>query len=510
MKYSLKLFPFLFLAACAGGSGGGNMCTVSSNLGKGQSDTSEAKALFTEQAIDSSSSLATNGLTGAAFVTTKGVKQGTEMTVSVQDSCQKYGPISGQLNRSNELPTPSGVHDYTWIADRTYTTAELNDQLAADECVTSLSDSQKVAITALPSDPMVAQQDHLRAINAGDAYPIMLDAKSGKRPYEVIAVIDTGIDLNHPDLKDNLWTNTKEIPGNGIDDDHNGYVDDVHGYNFASNIGSPQYQTSSNHHGTVVSGLAAARSGNGIGVSGTFGNGAKIMMLNVFGTADSSYTSNSANAIRYAVDNGATVINLSLGGVGKSAAYEKAIDYALSHGVTILAAAGNENTMLGPNHWLAPAAYGSSFSGVISVGATNSVDSTWAGYSNYSSTYVEIAAPGSENWSTGRGVLSTEIGGGYVRGHGTSFATPVTSGVAALAASMIRARGYAPNGPTIEGALEAGARSIASLATKVQSGRVLDMLGLAKYIDRQYPQKASGPYQGKVGASGYFNPNGCM
>src|SRR4051812_41632182 len=102
MKCSLKLFPFLLLAACAGGSGGGNMCTVSP-VGKGQStDGIQSKALFTEREIatDNSSgiSLGTNGLTGAAFVTSKGVQQGTELTVTVNDSCQKYGPISGKLN----------------------------------------------------------------------------------------------------------------------------------------------------------------------------------------------------------------------------------------------------------------------------------------------------------------------------------------------------------------------------------------------------------------------------
>lgn len=511
MKCYLKLLPILLLAGCAGSGGGGSMCTLSSaGKGGGFANTSETKAFFTEEVIDSNETSVTAGLTGAAVMASHGVKQGTELTVTVNDTCKKYGPISGKIDRSDELPTPAGVRDYTWIADRTYSTSELNEMLAEDDCVTALSDSQQIDATSLPTDPMVANQDHLRALNAGDAYPIMLDSKSGQRPFEVIAVIDTGIDLNHPDLQPNLWVNSDEIPGNKIDDDKNGYVDDVYGYNLASKIASPQYQGSGNHHGTVVSGLAAARSGNGIGVSGTFGFGAKIMSLNVFGTSSSSYTSNSANAIRYAVDNGATIVNLSLGGVGKSAAYEKAIDYALRHGVTILAAAGNERKQLGPNYWLSPAAYGSSFNGLISVGAINSKDLSWAGYSNYSSANVEIAAPGSENYSAGRGVLSTEIGGKYVRGHGTSFATPVTSGVAALAASMIRARGYAPNGPTIEGVLTASAKTLSSLASKVKSGRVLDMFSLAKYIDRSYPQKATGPFRGKVGASGYFNPSGCQ
>ncbi len=511
MKCSyFKLIPLLLLAACGKGSGGGNMCAVSSVGNNNTSKAEDSKALFSVQELASSTNNGTYGLSTVLSSAETGVKRGTELTVSVKDSCQKFGPISGSLDRSEELPTPSGVKDYTWVADRTYTSDELNEMLEADECVVALSDSQAVDVHALPTDPKAKEQDHFRSLNAGSAYPILLSSSSGQRPYEVIAVIDTGIDMNHPDLKDNLWQNPGEIEGNKIDDDRNGYVDDVHGYNFASKIGSPQYQGSTKHHGTFVSGLAAAKSGNGIGVAGIMGHGAKIMMLNVFGTSSSSYTSNSANAIRYAVDNGATIINMSLGGVGKSAAYESALDYAMKNGVTVLAAAGNERNQLGVNYWLSPAAYGSSFNGVISIGAINSQDLSWAAYSNYSATNVELAAPGSENYSTGRGLLSTNLNNTYSRGHGTSYATPVAAGSAALAASMVRARGYAPNGPTIERVLTESAKSLATLATKVKSGRVLDLFSMAQFINKTYPQKATGPFRGKVGAEGYFNPGACL
>jgi serine protease len=509
MKCYLKLIPLVLLVGCAKGGGGGSMCAVSSVGGKNSAKTEEdSKALFTVQEISSSGS-ETFGLVGLESAE-QGVKRGTELTVSVKESCQKYGPISGTIDRTEDLPTPSGVRDYTWVADRTYSSDELTEILEEDECVVTLSDSQAVDVHSLPTDPKAKDQDHFRALNAGDAYPILLNASSGQRPYEVIAVIDTGIDMNHPDLKDNLWVNPGEIAGNKVDDDKNGYVDDVNGYNFANKIGSPQYIGSTKHHGTFVSGLAAAKGGNGIGISGVMGHGAKIMALNVFGSAGSSYTSNSANAIRYAVDNGASIINLSLGGVGKSAAYESALDYAMKNGVTVLAAAGNERNQLGVNYWLSPAAYGSSFNGVISVGAVNSKDLSWAAYSNYSSVNVEIAAPGSENYGTGRGVLSTNLKNTYSRGHGTSYATPIAAGSAALAASMVRARGYAPNGLTIERVLTESAKSLSALASKVKSGRVLDLLSMAKFINSSYPQKATGPYRGKVGAEGYFNPGACL
>lgn len=514
MKCYLKLIPSVLLVSllvgCGKGGGDRNMCAVSSVGQKNSSKAEESKALFSVEELASTTDDGTYGLSSALSSVDKGVKRGTQLTVSLKDSCQKYGPISGSLDRSQELPTPSGVRDYTWVADRTYTSDELKEMLDADECVITLSDSQAVDVHALPSDPKAKDQDHFRALNAGEAYPILLNASSGQRPYEVIAVIDTGIDMNHLDLKENLWKNPGEIAGNNIDDDKNGYVDDVHGYNFANKIGSPQYVGSTKHHGTFVAGLAAAKGGNGIGISGVMGHGAKIMALNVFGSASSSYTSNSANAIRYAVDNGATIINLSLGGVGKSAAYESALDYAMKNGVTILAAAGNERNQLGVNYWLSPAAYGSSFNGVISIGSVNSKDLTWAAYSNYSSTNVELAAPGSESYSTGRGVLSTNLKNTYSRGHGTSYATPVAAGSAALAASMVRARGYAPNGPTIEKVLTESANTLSTLASKVKSGRVLDLFSMAKFINKSYPQKATGPFRGKVGAEGYFNPGACL
>lgn len=510
MKCFLKMIPLVLLVGCGKGGGGGDMCAVSSVGQKNSSQAEETKALFTEQEISSSVDSGTYGLSSALSSVEMGVKRGTELTVTVNDACQKYGVISGSLDRSEELPTPSGVRDYTWVAERTFSSVELTEMIDSDECVVALSDSQAVDVRALPSDPKAKEQDHFRAINAGDAYPILLNSSSGQRPFEVIAVIDTGIDMNHLDLKENLWKNSDEIAGNKVDDDKNGYVDDVHGYNFANKIGSPQYVGSTKHHGTFVAGLAAAKGGNGVGISGVMGHGAKIMALNVFGSSSSSYTSNSANAIRYAVDNGASIINLSLGGVGKSAAYESALDYAMKNGVTVLAAAGNERNQLGLKYWLSPAAYGSSFNGVISVGSVNSKDLTWAAYSNYSATNVELAAPGSENYGAGRGVLSTNLKNTYSRGHGTSYAAPVAAGSAALAASMVRARGYAPNGPTIERILTESAKTISSLATKVKSGRVLDLLSMAQFINRTFPQKASGPFRGKVGAEGYFNPGACL
>jgi subtilisin len=303
-------------------------------------------------------------------------------------------------------------------------------------------------------------------------------------------VIDTGIELAHEDLKNVLWRNPGEIPANGIDDDHNGYIDDVNGYNFATHNGSPQYLTSVTgyQHGTHVSGLAAAQASNGLGGSGVMGSGARIMMLNVFGDSSGASTSDIANAIRYAADNGASVINISLGGSGRSATYESAITYALRKGVAIFAAAGNEHAELGPDYWMSPGSYGQQFDGMMSVGSIDSANGALSAYSNFSSTFVEILAPGSED-SRGRlGLLSTWPGNKYARIQGTSMSSPVAAGAAAIAFSLMRERGYDPSAATIEYVMAAASIHTPELYGYAAGGRVLNVKSLVEFIIATYPR----------------------
>ena len=155
----------------------------------------------------------------------------------------------------------------------------------------------------------------------------------------VIAVLDTGVATNHPDLASGIWTNPLEIVDNGIDDDANGFIDDAQGWNFAENN---NIVTDDYGHGTHVAGIAAAWINNGIGVAGMAG-GAKIMSVKVFfpppnviGTYEDLI-----GAIIYATDNGADVINMSLGASSYSRGEEMAVDYAWDHGAVVVAAAGN-------------------------------------------------------------------------------------------------------------------------------------------------------------------------
>ena len=414
---------------------------------------------------------------------------GTDVTVMVKDQCSAGGEISSSVlaGRESANATPGAERAYTWKLPRDLGIDELESLAENDACVVGLADSRMAAPSGAFDDPLVKSQGHLAMMETQESYSLIF-AQQSLDPV-VIAIVDTGVDASHPDLKDVLWRNPGEIPGNRVDDDRNGYVDDVIGYNFGSDTSNPQYSASwgGSEHGTHVAGLAAAQGGNGVGGSGVIGSGAKLMNLNVFGSHSGASSSDIVNAIRYAVDNGADVINMSLGGTGRTAAYESAIGYAISKGVMVFAAAGNERREVGPGFFLAPAAYAPQFKGLVSVGSVDSTTSALSTFSNYSPTYVKVGAPGSEKSSDRVGLLSTWPGGGHQRIQGTSMSTPVASGVAALAISMMRARGYAPSPATIEGILAAGSPSVPALSAKIHNGRVLNVKRIAEFIQGSYP-----------------------
>ena len=204
----------------------------------------------------------------------------------------------------------------------------------------------------------------------------------------VVAVTDTGVDLSAPDLVGKAWVNTGEIPGNGIDDDGNGYVDDVNGFDFLNGDATVFDARDGDRHGTHVAGTIAAATNNGAGVSG-MGWDARFMSLKFIGPMTGT-DYGAAEAIVYAVDNGADVINASWGGYGASSIIQDAIAYAASKGVLMICAAGNEgyNADVTPMY---PAAYPAT--NVVSVAALDRVDGL-AAFSNRGATSVDIGAPG--------------------------------------------------------------------------------------------------------------------
>lgn len=234
-------------------------------------------------------------------------------------------------------------------------------------------------------------------------------------PSIVVAVIDTGVDYTHLDLAANIWTNSGEIASNGIDDDANGYIDDVYGYDFYNEDNNPMDDHS---HGTHVAGTIGAVGNNNQGVIGVAWN-VKIMSLKFMNSSGSGFTSDAVRAMNYARAMGARVMNHSWDGSSYSFSLEQQIDFATDEDSVVVAAAGND----GVDDLHYPAAY----ENVIAVAATDRNDSK-ASYSNYGA-YVDIAAPGSS-------IQSTMPGGGYGGKSGTSMASPHVAGVVALILSV--------------------------------------------------------------------------
>lgn len=242
--------------------------------------------------------------------------------------------------------------------------------------------------------------------------PEAWDTETGN-PLVVPAIVDSGTDIDHVDLYDNLWKNEDEIPGNGKDDDTNGYVDDYDGWDFEGNDGDPR---STNSHGTQVAGIVAARTNNGTGVAGVaggfYGGGASMMPLKVGTSGPNGAVLD--DAILYAADNGAQIITMSLS-VGQTQAIDDALSYAYNQkGVFIDCASGNSGSSV---------SYPARNPNVMAVAATDRYDNK-AYYSN-PGPEIEVAAPGSD-------ILSTTIGNNYGSGSGTSFAAPHVAGTAAL------------------------------------------------------------------------------
>lgn len=271
----------------------------------------------------------------------------------------------------------------------------------------------------------------------------------------IVAVIDTGIDYNHSVFVNSgaLWTNPGEIPGNGIDDDGNGYIDDVQGWNFVAGTNNP-YDDDTHGHGTHVSGIILGTTQD-IFASPIAAAKIRIMPLKFLDSNGSGTTSAAVQAIYYAVNNGAKVINNSWGGGSYSNSLISALNYAYTHDVAVIAAAGNNGSDNDVNP-MYPSSY--PIPNIVSVAATSDWD-TLTGFSNYGATTVHVASPGLS-------IRSTLPGNVYGYLSGTSMATPFVSGIAAL---IVR-ESPTMNGYQVKEVILDSAQAITGLSGKVSTG----------------------------------------
>lgn len=275
----------------------------------------------------------------------------------------------------------------------------------------------------LLNDPSISEAWGLKMTSAQKAWRL----SQGDRKI-VVAVIDTGADIRHKDLQSNLWTNMGEVgldkmgrdkSSNGVDDDGNGLIDDVHGWNFVGN----NNKLNDNHgHGTHIAGIIGAEGGNGYGISGVSPK-VSLMILKYFEPNSSAGENlkNTVKAIHYAVEKKANIINYSGGGIEPSAEEKAALKKAEQAGILVVAAAGNERSDSDIHHYY-PADY--DLDNIVSVTAIDKTENVLSS-SNYGEETVDIAAPGFN-------IISTLPDGKFGHMTGTSQATAFVSGVAAL------------------------------------------------------------------------------
>ena len=292
-----------------------------------------------------------------------------------------------------------------------------------------------------PNDPYYSRQWYLPRIGADSAW-----TKIKETPDIIVAVIDSGVDINNPDLKNNIWVNTKEIAGNGLDDDHNGFIDDVNGWDFVNNVPDPSpkfdngWTEAGISHGTMVAGIIGSEGNNGIGVTGVTWK-TKIMPLRVLNDKGEGKISAVVRAIDYAVANGADIINLSFVTYNYSEALYGAISRAYKAGVIVVAAAGNDQLNVEGRNTSKSPIYPACMDGpngenmVIGVAATDALDQKTP-FSSYGFSCIDITAPGISffNTITYGGNLQAQDPNYDGYWSGTSMAAPVVSGVMALVA----------------------------------------------------------------------------
>lgn len=357
------------------------------------------------------------------------------------------GTLADQLNKNlnqpiiekakKEFSAPTSLLKGSALLQRIFCLTTNDDPMAAAKRLSKLPEIEwaepkyvrKVCYDSNDEFYLSGQQPYLNIIKAKEAWDITKGSKG-----VVIGIIDTGVDIDHPDLAANIFTNKKEIPGNGIDEDDGGaYVDDVHGWDFGGLDGTPDndaredFSPLNKYHGTHVAGIASAVTDNSYGISSI---GFNCTILPVKASENDFRDSDGYEeiifgfeGIKYAVDKGAKIISCSWGGYSYSKFEQEVIDYAVSKGVLVIAAAGNDNS----SNLFYPASY----NGVFSVGWTDNDDAR-----NVSSNYgkrIDVMAPGTGIYSTWP-TISGENPPFHYAG-GSSMSAPLVAGLAGLVIS---------------------------------------------------------------------------
>lgn len=413
---------------------------------------------------------------------------------------------------NEDLPRKSFVYRSVRV------TAENRNELQRlfnDPCTVAVDRSTSIERTAktslaknAPNDPLYPEQKHLRVLGY-ELYSSVLNPQTMDSKHRtLVAVVDDGGSLQHEDMQGQFWVNSVELLGvAGVDDDHNGFVDDIHGWNFDDNNNNVETTSQTFPHGSHVAGLIAALANNGLGVTGAVSSRVQMMTVNGLESIIPGFSEDplvvASRAIQYAIDQKAQVINLSMGTKAKNEVLEAVLRQAVSKGVFVVASAGNDSFEIRANQPFSPAYYAKDLNGMLAVAATNVADgkeSELCPFSNYSPSFVEISAPGCHQpmpgdrlglWSTG---LMSDPQLRYWRIEGTSMAAPLVSAAAAFVFSYIHEKtGVWPTNVLVENILKTSARKIPELQMKTVDGNALRWPELVRYIDREILQSPGCP-----------------
>ncbi|MCM3134249.1 S8 family serine peptidase [Paenibacillus polysaccharolyticus] len=407
-------------------------------------------------------------------------KKNVVTTDVITDKQAKTKGKVGKLKRKKHLHDNAEVLE---IGDTDKLSAVIST-LQSDPNVESVQPNYKLSILATPTDERFEDEWGLKnsgqtvgfsqGIAGVDIKAVSAWSVTQGDPSVVVGVLDSGIDTSHPDLAEQIYTNPKEIAGNGVDDDGNGYVDDVQGWDFSHGDNSVYDSATEDKHGTHVAGIIAAKADN-VGIIGVAPR-VKILPLKIF-SGTTGYTSDAIEAIEYAKQMGVKIMNVSFGGADDNEALRSAM---ADSGMLFLASAGNKGQDLSANP-IYPAAF--DLPNVISVAAVDNKGAL-SSFSNYGSE-VGFAAPG-------EGILSTAPGGDYAYMSGTSMAAPYATGVAALLQSRfpdLNANGLAAR-------MQSTVTPLQGLKGKVSSGGLLNAQGALEGTVESEPSPVTTPKPG--------------
>lgn len=387
---------------------------------------------------------------------------GDELVMMMDQACVAQSALKRSIAASGFVAKhkASGQLSYEAITVRLLKTQTREEILASaneNPCVIGVTESARVYTQG---DPLMARQLHLPAISFERAEKFFFHPLFGIRSPVVIAVVDSGVQMDHPDLASRLWSGPSG----------------EHGVDLVNNDSFPADDFG---HGTHVSGLICAQRDNNVGVRGIMGEWSKLMAVKTQDSTGSSDMATVINGIRWAVDRGAEVINLSLSSKGQNALLEDALQYAIDHGVTVVAASGNDGEEITAANFVSPVAYSKDHAGLIGVGAIDYTSFNRANYSNYGPNYVSIAAPASHGVD---GLLSTYPVSDYKLEAGTSMAAPQVAGAAALIKGFMKTRSVAVTPAQIESFIETSAIQNSQNISFFANGRSLNLENLSKLI----------------------------